>query len=295
MVKKTILTCAVTGNIHTREQNPNLPVTPSEIAQAVIDSERAGASVAHIHVRNPDTGIGTMELSCYQEVIDRIRDAGSNIVLNLTTGEGGRFIPSIEDPLKPAPGTTLCRPELRVAHIKALRPELCTLDFNTMNNGPNVVINTPRNLEIMANVIMDSNVIPEIEIFDSGDLNLALDFIDRGIISGPHIFQLVLGTRFGASADPETLVYLANRLPKGSVWAAFGIGRLAFPTLAVSYAAGGHVRTGMEDTLYVSKGELVRSNAQLVEKAVDIVQKLGGELATPDEARAIISSSGRYP
>ena len=291
MNNKTMLTCAVTGNIHTREQNPHLPVTPKEIATAVLDAEKAGAAIAHVHVRDPKTGLGSMNLDLYKEVFDRVRDAGSNIILNLTTGEGGRFIPSPDDPQRPAPGTTLCRPELRVAHIKALCPEVCTLDFNTMNNGPNVVINTPRNLEVMARTILDAGTTPEIEIFDSGDLNLAIDFISKDILRGPLTFQLVLGTRFGAAADPETLLYLARRIPKGYEWAAFGIGRLAFPMLAASFVSGGHVRIGMEDTLYLSKGELVKSNAHLVEKAVDIVQKLGGELASPDEAREMMKQS----
>lgn len=291
MSRKTMLTCAVTGNIHTRDQNPHLPITPKEIATAVLDAEKAGAAIAHVHVRDPETGLGTMDINLYRDVCDRVRDAGSNIILNLTTGEGGRFIPSIDDPVRPGPGTTLCRPELRVAHVKELHPEICTLDFNTMNNGPNVVINTPRNLEVMAKTILEADTIPEIEIFDSGDLNLANDFISKEILKGPMTFQLVLGTRYGASADTETLLYLAKRIPPGYEWAAFGIGRLSFPTLAASFVSGGHVRTGMEDTLYLSKGELVRSNAHLVEKAVDIVQKLGGEMASPDEAREMIKNS----
>ncbi len=286
--KKTIITCAVTGNIHTREQNPNVPVTPAEIAAAVVQAERAGAAIAHIHVRDPNTGRGSMDIGLYKEVIERVHDAGSNIIMNLTTGEGGRFIPSHDDPRKPAAGTTLCAPELRVAHVVALKPEICTLDFNTMNSGPNVVINTPRNLEIMARQIQSVQTIPEIEIFDTGDLNMAIDFYEKGILTKPLMFQLVLGVRFGASADPQTLVYLASRLPAGSEWAAFGVGRHAFPILAVSYALGGHVRTGMEDTLYISKGELVKNNGQLVEKAADIVQKLGGEPATPAEARQLL-------
>jgi uncharacterized protein (DUF849 family) len=288
MSNKTILTCAVTGNIHTKEQNPNIPVTPAQIAQAVLEAEKAGAAVAHVHVRDPNTALGSMDIRLYQEVVDRVRDAGSNVILNLTTGEGGRFIPSIEEPTKPAAGTTLCRPELRVEHIAKLRPEICTLDFNTMNSGPNVVINTPRNLEVMANAINSAGVMPEIEIFDSGDLNLALSFIERGILKTPALFNFVLGVRYGAAADPQTLVYLVSRLPKDAQWTAFGIGRTAFPMLAVSYAMGGHVRIGMEDTLYINKGELVKSNRELVEKAVDIVQKLGGDMATPDEARQML-------
>jgi len=288
MNKKTILTCAVTGNIHTREQNINIPVTPAEISMAVLESERAGAAIAHIHVRDIKTTLGTMDIAMYQEVIDRVRNAGSNIILNLTTGEGGRFVPSREDPAKPDLGTTLCKPELRVEHIPKLKPEICTLDFNTMNSGANVVINTPRNLEIMAEVINKANVLPEIEIFDSGDLNLALSFYERGILKAPLLFNFVLGVKYGAAADIQTLVYLTSRLPKQAQWTAFGIGSKAFPMLAAAYVAGGHVRIGLEDTLYISKGNLAKNNKELVEKAVDIIQKLGGEMATPDEAREML-------
>lgn len=286
--QKTILSCAVTGNIHTREQNPNIPVTPPEIAAAVVDASRAGAAIAHIHVRDPETGLGSMKLEYYEEVMTRVRDAGCDIIMNLTTGEGGRFVPSHDDPRKPAEGTNLCVPELRVAHVKALRPEVCTLDFNTMNSGKNVVINTPRNLEIMANIINEAGTVPELEIFDSGDLNLALDFYKRGILRDPIMFQLVLGVRFGAAADIPTLQYLSSRIPAGCPWAAFGVGRMAFPILAAAYVLGGHCRVGMEDSLYIRSGELVKSNAQLVERGVDIIQKLGGELATADEARMIL-------
>ena len=169
MNDKTILSCAVTGNITSPNQNPNQPVTPAEIAQAAIDANKAGAAIIHIHVRDLETTEGSMDIGLYKEVVDRIGESGSDLIINLTTGEGGRFIPTDDNPRVAAPGSTLCRPELRVAHVKELKPEICTLDFNTMNSGTRTVINTPRNVEVMANVINEVGTRPEIEIFDSGD------------------------------------------------------------------------------------------------------------------------------
>lgn len=286
---KTILTCAVTGNITTRTQHPRLPITPAEIAQAAIDAAKAGAAIIHAHVRDPKTEQGSMDIALYKEIVERIRAVNSDVIINLTTGEGGRFVPGEDEPSVAGPGTTLCRPELRVAHVKELRPDICTLDFNTMNSGDRVVMNTPRNLEIMAKVINQSGTRPEVEIFDSGDLNMAKDFIARGLLREPVMFQLVLGVRFGAAPNIETISYLVSQLPKDRIWAAFGIGRYAFPVLAMSYLLGGHVRVGLEDTVYIDKGELARDNAQLVEKAVAIVKSLGGSIATPAEARSILA------
>lgn len=291
MSRKTILTCAVTGNITTRAVCPVLPVTPQEIAQAAVEAGHAGAAVAHIHVRDLKTQLGTMDLSLYTEVVDRIRDAGSDIIINLTTGEGGRFVPSAEDPRQAGPGTTLAHPSARVAHVKALRPPICTLDFNTMNNREWVVMNTPGSLRAMLETINEAGTLPEVEIFDSGDLNLAKDFIARGLFKRMPIFQLVLGIPFSAAANPETLAYLASQLPQGCEWAAFGIGRFSFPAVALSHLLGGHVRVGLEDNIYISKGVPASSNAQLVEKAVRIVQDLGGEMATAAEAREILALS----
>jgi uncharacterized protein (DUF849 family) len=288
MSHKTILTCAVTGNLTTREQNPALPITPEQIARAAVDAGRAGAAVAHIHVRDPETGKGSMDIALYHEVVARIRDTGSDIILNLTTGEGGRFMPDLTEPRMAAAGTTLTRPERRVAHVEDLRPEICTLDFNTMFSGTAVVINTPHNIGIMAERILAAGVRPEIEIFDSGDLQLAKQFLAERKIPSPALFQLVLGVRYGAVANPETLFYLRSQLPPDAIWAAFGIGRMAFPMLAQAFLLGGHVRIGMEDTVYLDKGRLVRDNAELVEKAAGIVASLGGTLASPAEARAIL-------
>jgi len=284
----TILTCAVTGNQTMREQNPALPVTPAEIALSAVEAAGAGAAVVHLHARDPATGRGTTRAELFDEIVARIRDAGCDVILNLSTGEGGRFVPSDDDPKVAAPGSTLMRPELRVAHVERLRPEVCTLDFNTMYSGSSVVINTPRNLEIMAQHVLASGVVPEIEIFDSGDLQLALDFVRRGILRGPLMWQIVLGVRYGAMADPQTMMYFASRLPRDAQWTAFGIGRMAFPMLAQSYLLGGHVRIGMEDTVYLDRGVLTPGNGALVEKAIGIVDSLGGRIATVAEARTML-------
>ncbi|RDJ20096.1 3-keto-5-aminohexanoate cleavage protein [Bosea caraganae] len=288
MGRKTILTCAVTGNLTTREQHPGLPVTPEEIARAAIEAGNAGAAVAHLHARDVTTGKGSMDREAFREIVGRIRDSGSDIIINLSTGEGGRFMPSEDEPSVAAPGTTLTTPERRVAHVEDLKPEICTLDFNTMFSGSAVVINTPRNLEIMARRIYAAGTLPEIEIFDSGDLHLCKSFIERGIIKVPALFQIVLGVRYSAVANPETLFYFQSQLPKDSIWAAFGIGRHEFPMLAQAWLLGGHVRVGLEDNVYISKGVLARDNAELVEKGVSLVENLGGSIATPQEARAIL-------
>lgn len=288
MGRKTILTCAVTGNLTRREQNPNLPITPREIARSGVEAAAAGAAVLHIHVRDPETGKGSMNLDFYRETVERIREKDDRVIVNLTTGEGGRFVPDDDDPRKPAAGTTLSTPERRVAHVAALSPEICTLDFNTMWSGTAVVMNTPRNLRIMAEAIYAAGTRPEIEIFDSGDLQMMKHFLADGILRSPILVQLVLGVRFGAAANPATLFYLVSQLPQDCIWAGFGIGRMSFPMLAQAFLLGGHVRTGLEDTVYVGKGKLASGNAQLVEKAVGIVESLGGELASPAEARQLL-------
>lgn len=288
MQEKVIITCAVTGNLTKPEQTPHLPVTPREIAASALEAAAAGAAVAHIHVRDPDTGRPSMDLALYREVIERIRENNAELVLNLTTGPGGRFIPSAEDPRVAAPGSTLMVPEKRVEHIAALRPDICTLDLNTMNSGGDVVINTPASVTRMARVIREAGVMPELEVFDSGDIHLARDLMRDGVLDGPGLFTLVLGVRYGFAATPETLMFARDLLPEGARWSAFGIGRAEFPIVAQSYLAGGHVRVGLEDNIYLSKGVLAPSNAVLVERAREIVEHLGGEIATAREARQIL-------
>jgi uncharacterized protein (DUF849 family) len=286
--RKTIITCAVTGNLTKPEQHPGLPVTPRQIATAALEAAQAGAAVAHIHVRDPETGRPSMDIELYREVIKLIREANKDLVINLTTGPGGRFIPSDDDPKVAAAGTTLLPPHKRVEHIAELRPDICSLDLNTMNSGPDVVINTPKNVRKMAQVIREAGVKPELEIFDSGDLHLALDLIKEGVLDGPALWTFVMGVKYGFAATPETLLYARNFLPQGAVWSAFGIGRWEFPIVAQSWLAGGHVRVGLEDNIYISKGVLAPSNAALVAHAREIVLSMGGEIATAAEARELL-------
>lgn len=289
---KTVITCAVTGNLTTREQTPHLPVTPQEIAEASLEAGRAGAAIVHIHVRDPITGRPSMELDHYREVVDRIRERDADLVINLTTGPGGRFMPGEEDPKIAGPGTTLTTPERRVAHVAALKPDICTLDLNTMTFGREVVINTPASVRRMAAIIRDAGVRPEIELFDTGDTALLQDLIADGTIDRPIACSLVLGVKYGFPATPETLLHARDRLPARSFWTAFGVGRSAFPMLAQSYLAGGHVRIGLEDAVFLEKGVLAASNAALVEKARRIVEILGGEIATSRDARRMLGLGG---
>ena len=288
MTKPTIITCAVTGNMTTREHHPELPITPKEIAEAAIGAAKAGAAIVHIHVRDPETERGTMEVAHYREVVERIRDDGVDVLINLTTGEGGRFRPSDDDPKLAAPGSTLTHPERRVEHVVELKPDICSLDLNTMFSGSAVVINTPRNVTIMANAIYEAGVKPELEVFDTGDIHLGKALIEQGVLKEPTLFQIVLGVRYGANASPQTLAYLSSILPKNCQWAAFGIGRMEYPMLAQAWLLGGHVRVGMEDNVYVKKGVLAKDNAELVTKAAHIIDELGGQIATTGEARKIL-------
>lgn len=286
----TIISCAVTGNITTREHHPELPVTPAEIIKASLDAAKAGAAIVHIHVRDPKTGGPSMERSLYREVTQGIR-AASDVVINLTTGPGGRFVPGEADPRIAAAGTTLTTPERRVEHIVDIKPDICSLDFNTMNSGPSVVINTPANLRRMARLILNAGVKPELEVFDTGDIHLAKDFVREGSIPENPFFQIVLGVKYGADASVQTLNYMQSLLPPNVVWSAFGIGRFEFPMLALSFLLGGHVRVGLEDNVYLQKGVLAPDNAALVTKATRIVRDLGGTIATPREARQILKLS----
>ena len=283
-MQKTILTCSVTGNQTTVAMNPNLPVTPEQIASSALDAAAAGAAAVHIHVRHPD-GSSSMELAHYKEVVDRIRAVDTALIINLTTGPGGRYHPSDADPAVAGERTNLLLPQRRVEHVVALRPDVCTLDLNTMVFGREVVINTPASVRAMAAAIYDCGTVPELEMFDSGDLALAAQLISDGALRVPAIASLVLGTRFGFVADGETMMYARSRLPRDVTWTGFGVGKSAFPMIAQSYILGGHIRIGMEDTVYAGRGKLTSGNGELCDKAKWLVTQLGGELATAEEAR----------
>lgn len=286
---ETIISCAVTGNHTTRDHHPTLPITPAEIASACLDAAAAGAAIVHIHVRDPTTGAPSMSLELYRQVVDLIRERNDTVLINLTTGPGARFVPGVKDPKVAGPGTSLTVPEERVRHVIQLKPDICSLDLNTMFSNGSVVVNTPAAVTEMARAVMASGVKPELEVFDSGDILLANDLIKGGVIRERSFFQIVLGVRYSAAATPSALAYMSSLLPEGSVWSAFGIGAAEFPIVAQSYLLGGHVRVGLEDNVYIEKRKLARDNAQLVEKAVRIVRDLGGTVATPDDARRILS------
>ena len=294
MRRKVILTTAVTGNITTPEQTPYLPITPEQIANAAIDCAKAGAAVAHIHVRDPQTGRPSMSLDLYREVVDRIRSSGTDVVINLTTGPGGRFVPDRDDPRKPAAGTTLLPPDQRVEHILALKPEIATLDCNCMWSGTGVVMNTPWSITRMAELIYSAGTIPELEVFDSGDIALAKHLMGESVLKGPCLWQICMGIRFGFDWDPATLAYAKSIIPSGHPWAAFAIGRMEFPMLAQAWLLGGHVRVGLEDNIYINKGELATSNTVLVERAVRILREMGVETMTAAEARQELSQVGGW-
>lgn len=294
MTNPTIISCAVSGNITSIKQHPGLPCTPEQIADACINAAKAGAAITHIHVRYPD-GRPSMELTHYREVVERIRASDTDVIINLTTGPGQRFVPSEDDPKVAAPGTTLTTPERRMEHVVALHPEICSLDLNTMFSGSSVVINTPRNVRIMAQLARESGALPELEVFDSGDIHLANDLIADGTLPNPSLFQIVLGVKYGANATSATLSYLRSLLPAGSNWAAFGTGRWEYPMLMQSWLLGGHVRVGLEDNIYIRKGVLAPDNTALVKKAVNLFNELEVKIATPAEAREILGLKKRMP
>lgn len=287
-MRDVILTCALTGNITRPDATPHLPITPAQIAQSALEAEAAGAAIVHIHVRHPDDGRPSMELEHYAEVVERIRTAKSNLILNLTTGPGGRFVPDPDDPKLYGPGTTLLPPQERIAHIAPLAPEIATLDLNTMNSGEQVVINTPRNVRVMADAIISAGVKPEIEIFNPGDLVLARELLaDPGFGSRP-MFSFVLGINYGWPASIESIQLGLSMLPPGSVWSAFGVSRHSFPMVAAAVLLGGHARVGMEDNIYLERGRRARSNAELCSKAARIITDLGARVASPEAARELL-------
>ncbi len=292
-MKPTILSCAVTGSHTTREHNPTLPVTPQEIADDCIAAARIGAAICHIHVRDPDSGKPSMKFEYYEEVVERIRESDTDLIINLTTGPGGRFVPSTDDPAIAAPESLVRTPEQRTEHVVRLKPEICTLDLNTMWFGGGAVINSPHNIRIMAERIYSAGVKPELEVFDSGDIQLAQALIEDGTIRQPALFQIVTGVQYGFAPGSETMLYAKSLLPANTQWAAFGASRHAFSMLAQAFLLGGHCRIGMEDAVYLERGVKCQGNSDLVQKAVDIITLLGGRIATPEQAREILDLPSR--
>jgi uncharacterized protein (DUF849 family) len=293
MQRKVMIACAVTGSADTPARNSAVPVTPPEIAASAIEAAKAGAAIVHIHVRDPQTTRPSMDGALYREVVERIRSSGTDVLINLTTGPGARFIPGADDPLEAAAGSSLALPAVRVRHVVELKPDICSLDMGSMNMGGQVFVNTPPHLEAMAAAIREANVTPELEVFEAGHLMLAKRMIETGHIKPPGLFQICLGISWGQPAIPEAVAYMRSLLPPDCVWFAFGISLHQFPITAQTVLLGGHVRVGLEDNLYLEKGKLAPSNAALVEKAARIVEILGDQVATPAEARQMLKLGSR--
>jgi uncharacterized protein (DUF849 family) len=294
---EAFITCAVTGAGDTTARSDHVPVSPEEIAQSAVAAARAGAAVVHIHVRNPDTGQGSRDVDLYRRAVDLIRGADVDAVINLTAGMGGDLVlgrPDAPLPLHDA-GTDMVGAAERLAHVAALRPEICTLDCGTMNfaaGGDYVMANTPDMLRAMAAQIRKLGVRPELEVFDTGQLVMVKDLIDEGLIDDPVLIQLCMGIRYGAPDDPGTLLNLVGSLPPGAVFSAFSVGRMQLPYVAMAVLAGGNVRVGLEDNLYLGPGERA-TNAQLVERATTILNAMNVRVLGPGDVRERLSLQSR--
>ncbi len=286
---EVFVTCAVTGAAESADKSEHVPVTPKEIAAAAIEAAKAGAAIAHIHVRDPDTGLGSRDPELFREVVERVREADTDVVINLTAGMGGDVIFGAGEsplPLNPV-GTDMVGPLERLAHVEQLLPEICTLDCGTMNflAGDYVMTNTPSMLRTMARRVQELGVRPELEVFDSGHLVFVKHLISEGLLDDPIMLQLCMGIPYGAPDDPMTFQALVNALPKDSIFSGFSIGRMQLPFVAQAALCGGNVRVGLEDNLYLSRG-VKATNGSLVERAVTILEGMNVKILGPDEVRA---------
>lgn len=284
MNRNVIVSCAVTGAGDTVDKHPAIPVTPVQIADACIEAAEAGAAIAHIHVRDPETGGPSHDLDLYREVVERARAAHTDVCLNITAGGGGDWFPGEDDPAVAGPGTWLQTPAERHAPVAELLPEICTLDCGSYNFADNVYVSTAPWLREHARLIQAAGVKPEIECFELGHIRLARQLVADGLIDDDPLFQLCLGIPWAAEANPETMLAMRNQLPANAHWAAFGVGRMQMPMAAQAVLLGGNVRVGLEDNLYLEKG-VFGSNGELVAKAVHIIEQLGARAVSPAEAR----------
>lgn len=282
------ITAAVTGGGMTTHKSDKVPVTPKEIADAAIEAAKAGAAIAHCHVRDPETGAQSRDLGMYKEVVDRIRDADTDVIVNLTAGTGGDLtLGSTEAPLPlDEAGTDMASAEVRVQHVKDSLPEICTLDCGTMNfgEGDYIMTNTPAMLRDMAARMTALGVRPEIEAFDTGHLWFAKQLVEEGLIEDPVLIQLCMGVPWGAPNDLTTLMAMVNNVPESWTFSAFSIGRMQLPYVAAAVLAGGNVRVGLEDNIYLKKGVLA-SNGDLVERAANILANMNVNILGPDAVR----------
>jgi uncharacterized protein (DUF849 family) len=285
-----IISCAVTGSGNTTALSPYVPVTPKQIADEALSAHVAGAAIVHLHVRDPGTGAPSRDIALYREVVQRIRDSGTSVVINLTTGIGARFSPDENNPdHNAAQGMAL--PEDRMNHVLELKPDICSLDVATMNFGKHAFVNVQDHIERIAKAVRAAGVKPELEVFDLGHMALANHLYCQGLFDDPPFFQFCLGVPWGAPASPESIFAMKSLLPKSANWSAFGVGAKQFPIVALSVVHGGHVRVGLEDNLFMSKGVFAEGNAPLVERAARIVREIGADVASPEEARKILGLS----
>lgn len=289
MTENVIITCALTGAGDTVRKSPHVPVTPEQIARNAVEAAAAGAAVVHIHVRDPETGDPSRDPKLYREVVERVKETGTDVVINLTAGMGGDLVIDPDDPLTHLPGTDLVGGLERLPHVEDLLPDICTLDCGSLNfgDGSNLYVSTPDMLRAGARRIQELGVRPELKIFDTGQLWFAKQLLAEGLLDDPTVFQLCMGIPWGAPADPGVLQSMVGMLPDGARWASFALGRMQMPWVAQSILLGGHVRVGLEDNLYLGRGNKA-TNAQLVERAVTLTESMGARVATPDEARATL-------
>ncbi|WP_394788351.1 3-keto-5-aminohexanoate cleavage protein [Rhodoferax sp.] len=287
MNHEVIVTCAVTGAGDTVGRHPAIPVTPKQIAEAAVEAAKAGATVVHCHVRDPQTGKGSRAPALYRELVDRIRSSGVDMILNLTAGMGGDLeIGPGEKPMEFGAGTDLIGGLARLIHVEELLPEICTLDCGTLNfgDGDYIYVSTPAQLRAGAKRILELGVKAELEVFDTGHLWFAKQMQKEGLLGDSPLFQLCLGIPWGAPADTTTMKAMADNMPAGAIWAGFGIGRMQMPMVAQAVLLGGNVRVGLEDNLWLDKG-VPASNGALVERANTIISHLGARTLTPEEGR----------
>ncbi len=289
MSRPIIITCALTGDSDTPGKSPHVPVTPEEIALDAMAAAAAGAAIVHIHVRDPETRRGSREVALYAEVVKRLRAANCPALINLTAGMGGKLLFGPGNPVQMAEGTDLVDASTRLVHVEALRPEMCSLDCGSFNSGlgDEIYVSTWPTIRAMAARIRELGIKPELEVFDLGHLVSVLALMDEGLVAPPPFVQFALGLKWGAPTDPRILLAMRDMLPPGAPWVAFGAGREQMEVAALSVVLGGHVRVGLEDNLYRSRGVLA-FNAELVTDAAALVRTLGHRPATPEEARAIL-------
>jgi uncharacterized protein (DUF849 family) len=275
---EVFITCAVTGSGDSARKSAHVPVTPAQIAASALEAHAAGAAIVHLHVRDPATGAASRDPLLFREVFERIRSRNTEVLINLTGGMGGDLVfGSDHEPLALAPGTDFVGPQARIAHISELKPDIASLDCGSLNFDETLYGTTPRFLRHIAQEYRRNKVRPEIEVFELGHIELARQLMSEGVIEPSALFQLCLGIRYGAPASAEAMRAMRDALPSGVVWSAFGVGRMQMPMVAQAVLLGGHVRVGLEDNLYLEKGVLA-SNAQLVQRAVEIVRLLGAEV-----------------